>query len=144
VNYEGQAAIELEALADSRVDEAYEFKVDHDVIDANPVIRSAVRDLLDGGSTAKVAAMVAAKFHRAVARLIVTVAEQVRVEQKLNRVALSGGVFQNLLLLTEARTMLRASGFEVFTHARVPTNDGGISLGQASIANARIKSGRIN
>jgi hydrogenase maturation protein HypF len=57
---------------------------------------------------------------------------------------LSGGVFQNLFLLTEARARLRASGFEVFTHARVPTNDGGISLGQASIANARIKSGRIN
>ena len=140
VNYEGQAAIELEATAEARCEGAYEFKVDAEVIDAAPVIRDAVRDLLDGRSPAAVAA----RFHRGVARLIAAVAEQVRAERKLNRVVLSGGVFQNLLLLTAARAALGAAGFEVFTHARVPANDGGISLGQASIANARIKSGRIN
>ncbi len=130
----------MEAIADRRCEDAYEFKVDGDAIDARPVIHNAVSDLLDGRSPE----VVAAKFHRAVARLIATVAEQVRAERKLNRVALSGGVFQNLLLLTQTRKLLQASGFEVFTHARVPANDGGISLGQASIANARIKSGRIN
>jgi hydrogenase maturation protein HypF len=139
VNYEGQAAIELEAIADRLCEDAYEFKVDDETIDAGPVIRSAVCDLLDGRSPE----VVAAKFHRGVARLIATVAEQVRAERKLNRVTLSGGVFQNLLLLTQTKARLLAGGFEVFTHARVPANDGGISLGQASIANARIKSGRI-
>jgi hydrogenase maturation protein HypF len=88
--------------------------------------------------------VISAKFHNAVARLIVLMAEKIRQERKLNSIALSGGVFQNLVLLTQAKQMLAASGFEVFTHSRVPTNDGGISLGQAAIANARIKSGRIN
>ncbi|MEP6570015.1 MAG: carbamoyltransferase HypF [Acidobacteriota bacterium] len=142
VNYEGQAAIELEAMADRDSLGEYEFRIDDSagVIESQDVIHSAVSDLLGGTPPA----VVAARFHRGVARLITTVAEQVRAQRKLNRVALSGGVFQNMLLLTEAKWRLRASGFEVFTHARVPTNDGGISLGQASIANARIKSGRVN
>ena len=141
VNYEGQAAIELETLAGRGSAQSYEFRVsDGKLIEAQDVIHSAVSDLLGGTPPAAVSA----RFHRAVAQLIARIAEQIREERKLNRVALSGGVFQNLLLLTQTKQLLRASGFEVFTHARVPTNDGGISLGQASIANARIKSGRIN
>jgi len=109
------------------------------VIEAGAVIREAVEDLLDGVT----AAVVSARFHLGVARLIVSVAERIRNERKLNRVALSGGVFQNMLLLGKTCEMLRSKGFQVFTHARVPTNDGGISLGQAAVANALIKSGRI-
>jgi hydrogenase maturation protein HypF len=58
-------------------------------------------------------------------------------------VALSGGVFQNVFLLENARRLLEAKGFEVFTHSRVPTNDGGISLGQAMVAGAHLAAGRI-
>jgi hydrogenase maturation protein HypF len=141
VNYEGQAAIELEAMTDGFCAEGYEFGIGGDgiVIDARGVIRNAVEDLLNGTSPR----VVGAKFHLAVARLIVSIAEKIRNERKLSRVALSGGVFQNLLLLEQTLEMLRASGFQVFTHSRVPTNDGGISLGQAAVANARIKLGRI-
>jgi hydrogenase maturation protein HypF len=140
VNYEGQAAIELEAMADSSSAEGYEFGIGGDgIVDARGVIRNAVEDLLNGTSPP----VVSAKFHFAVARLIVSIAENIRIERKLSRVALSGGVFQNLLLLERTLEMLRASGFQVFTHSRVPTNDGGISLGQAAVANARIKLGRI-
>ena len=141
VNYEGQAAIELEAMTDGICAEGYEFGIGGDgiVIDARGVIRNAVEDLLNGTSPP----VVSAKFHFAVARLIVSIAEEIRNERKLSRVALSGGVFQNLLLLERTLEMLRASGFQVFTHSRVPTNDGGISLGQAAVANARIKLGRI-
>jgi len=141
INYEGQAAIELEAMADRESANSYEFKISSDgkLIEAADVVRAAVSDLLDGTSPS----VVSAGFHRAVARLIPTIAEQARAERKLNRVVLSGGVFQNLLLLRQTVELLRSSGFEVFTHARVPTNDGGISLGQASIANARIRLGRI-
>jgi hydrogenase maturation protein HypF len=141
VNYEGQAAIELEAMADRDSSHSYEFRLSDSgkLIEAQDVIHAAVSDLLGGTSPA----VVSAGFHRAVAWLIATIAEQARAERKLNRVALSGGVFQNQLLLTQTKQLLRARDFEVFTHARVPTNDGGISLGQASIANARIKSGRI-
>ena len=88
-------------------------------------------------------AVVSARFHLGVANLIVSLAERVRNESKLNRVVLSGGVFQNMLLLGKTCEMLRSRGFQVFTHARVPTNDGGISLGQAAVANTLIKSGRI-
>jgi hydrogenase maturation protein HypF len=56
---------------------------------------------------------------------------------------LSGGVFQNMFLLDRVCGLLRKSGFEVFTHSRVPTNDGGISLGQAAVVNARFRSGRL-
>jgi hydrogenase maturation protein HypF len=141
VNYEGQAAIELEAMADRESAHSYEFRISDSgkLIEAHDVIHAAVSDLLGGTPPA----VVAAGFHRGVARLIATIAEQVREERKLNRVVLSGGVFQNLLLLRQTVGLLRSSGFEVFTHARVPTNDGGISLGQAAIANARIKLGRI-
>jgi hydrogenase maturation protein HypF len=140
VNYEGQAAIELEAIANKRCESAYEFAVADGVIDSRPVIANAVDDLLSGLAREEVAA----RFHNGVARLITTIALQARGERKLNRVALSGGVFQNLLLLNRTCRLLRASGFVVFTHSRVPANDGGISLGQACIASARINSGRIN
>jgi len=141
VNYEGQAAIELEAMADRNCSEAYEFQINsaQNVIEAGPVIRHAVGDLLDGVP----AAVVSARFHLGAANLIVSIAERVRNARKLNRVALSGGVFQNMLLLGKTCEKLRLNGFQVFTHARLPTNDGGISLGQAAVANALIKSGRI-
>jgi len=141
VNYEGQAAIELEAMADRNCAEGYEFQISptENAIEGGPVIRDAVEDLLDGFP----AAVVSARFHSDVANLIVSMAAKVRNDRKLNRVALSGGVFQNMLLLGKTCEMLRRDGFQVFTHARVPTNDGGISLGQAAVANALIKSGRI-
>jgi len=135
VNYEGQAAIELETIADRSVTGAYEFEIaDGGVIKADAVIRRAVDDLLDGRPVGEVSA----KFHFAVVHLIVSVARDTRDRQRLNRIALSGGVFQNMFLLERAHRMLAADGFEVFTHSRVPANDGGISLGQAAVANARL------
>jgi hydrogenase maturation protein HypF len=140
VNYEGQAAIELEAIAGRNAVKSYEFTiVDGSIIKAEPVIMSAVDDLLNGVSPAEVSA----KFHLGVAGLIARVAAQIRDERKLNRIALSGGVFQNMFLLERTVALLNSDGFEVFTHSRVPANDGGISLGQAAIANAQIAAGRI-
>ncbi|MCA1630950.1 MAG: carbamoyltransferase HypF [Acidobacteria bacterium] len=140
-NYEGQAAIELEALAERDCARGYEFELDGDgsTINADPVIRRAVEDVLEGAP----AGIVSGKFHLGVAHLIASVSRKVRDERKLDRVALSGGVFQNVLLLRHACRLLKADGFEVFTHSRVPANDGGISLGQSAVANARIVSGRI-
>ena len=140
VNYEGQAAIELEGLVDAKAHGSYRFEIDQaGVITTQNVIREAVADLLNGipGPT------VSARFHRAVAGLIATVAERMREERKLNRIALSGGVFQNIFLLEETCALLQRRGFEVFTHNRVPANDGGISLGQAAVANAQISRGRL-
>ncbi len=140
VNYEGQAAIELETIADRSCQQGYEFEIEAggSIINAEAVIRRAVADLRDGLPPQTVSA----KFHLGVVQLIVSIARNVRDERRLNRVALSGGVFQNLLLLENVCRRLKTDGFEVLTHSRVPTNDGGISLGQAVVANARLRSGR--
>jgi hydrogenase maturation protein HypF len=137
VNYEGQAAIELEAMADRSLIEHYEFEIGADgkTVKAEALIRRAVEDLLNGVSPERVAA----KFHLGVVHLIATVARRLRDERRLDRVVLSGGVFQNMFLLKAACRRLSADGFKVFTHQRVPTNDGGISFGQAAVANAQLK-----
>ncbi|MGI8787127.1 MAG: carbamoyltransferase HypF [Pyrinomonadaceae bacterium] len=136
VNYEGQAAIELEAIADAKNARGYEFELEESrIIKSDSVIKNAVEDLLNGVSEMEVSA----RFHLAVVELIANIARQIRVERNLNRVALSGGVFQNMFLLERVCRVLTKDGFEVLTHHRVPTNDGGISLGQAAIANARIR-----
>jgi hydrogenase maturation protein HypF len=84
---------------------------------------------------------VAARFHNTIARLVVAGAVRVRETTGLTRVALSGGVFQNVLLLDRAVAGLEAEGFTVLVHRRVPPNDGGISLGQAAVATARALAG---
>ncbi len=141
VNYEGQAAIELEAIADPACIQRYDFEITAggSIIKTEAVIKSAVEDLLDSVSPREVSA----KFHLGVAHLITEVARDTRDKRQLNRVVLSGGVFQNMFLLENVCRMLSRDGFEVFTHSRVPTNDGGISLGQAVIAGAHLASGRI-
>jgi hydrogenase maturation protein HypF len=141
VNYEGQAAIELEAIAEKDCSDGYFFEIaeDKSMIKVSDVIKKIVEDLMAGVSPQ----IISAKFHLGVAHLISFIAREIRDERNLNRVALSGGVFQNLFLLAETCRILKSDGFEVFTHSRVPTNDGGISLGQAAIANARIMAGRI-
>jgi hydrogenase maturation protein HypF len=141
VNYEGQAAIELETIADRSCVQSYEFEfaAGGSMIKAEAVIRRAVEDLLEGVAPAEVSA----KFHLGAVHLIATVARRVRETRRLNRVVLSGGVFQNMFLLDNVCRTLKADGFEVFTHGRVPTNDGGISFGQAAVAGAHLASGRI-
>jgi hydrogenase maturation protein HypF len=80
------------------------------------------------------ASVVAGRFHNAVADVVLTACLGFREEHGIGVVALSGGVFQNLLLTTRVVDLLVDKGFEVLTHHRVPTNDGGISLGQAVVA----------
>jgi hydrogenase maturation protein HypF len=83
--------------------------------------------------------VIAARFHNTVAEAIVEVCRRVRADEKLNRVCLSGGTFQNMKLLARTLTGLRKLEFEVFTHAQVPPNDGGIALGQAVIATEALR-----
>jgi hydrogenase maturation protein HypF len=141
VHYEGQAAIELEMIADQEVKEEYPFNIHKDekptVVDPTETIRGAVRDLIDRVPPAKISG----KFHRTIARLIVETCETIRSNEKLNRVVLSGGVFQNIFLLSLVTEGLKGSGFDVYTHHVVPTNDGGISLGQAVIAHMKLFKG---
>ena len=136
VAYEAQAAIELEGLsrnADCGAT-AYVFDIDTAqlpaVIDAAPVLAAIIRDLRAGAR----AGVIGARFHRAVARLIVDLA--VTEAADTQTVALSGGVFQNALLLDLALKALHDKGFQVITHRQVPPNDGGIALGQLLVGNS--------
>ena len=142
--YEGQAAIELEAVG-ARVKkpqrEAYAFAIEEGdpfQIDLRGTIRAIVRDISDDLSASEISA----RFHSTVARVIADSCDLIRGASGLSRVCLSGGTFQNLRLLDEALTILGARGFEVFIHHRVPANDGGLALGQAVIASTRIIGGR--
>ncbi|MCV7239397.1 carbamoyltransferase HypF [Mycolicibacterium celeriflavum] len=135
VDYEAQAAIELEGLSrgvDCGVD-TYAFEVHRDdattIIDPAPVLRAVVRDRRTGVA----GPVVGARFHRALADLIVDLADAHRDASQT--AALSGGVFQNPLLLELTLTGLRSRGIEAITHRKVPPNDGGIALGQLLVGN---------
>jgi hydrogenase maturation protein HypF len=137
-NYEGQPAVELEFLADENIKTRYDFEIvrSKDIFIINPelVIRGVVEDLIKKKRKSKIAA----KFHITVAQIINEVCLRLRNEHNLNSVCLSGGVFQNMFLLNRAHELLSKNEFKVYTHSKVPPNDGGISLGQAVIANNRI------
>jgi hydrogenase maturation protein HypF len=124
ITYEGQAAIELEQLADPTEKSAYRARVD-DVVHGEDLI-AALLD--DPGPREKRAA----RFHNGVADAIARTCDRFRDHS--TTVALSGGVFQNVLLLDRTVAALENAGFRVLTHRNVPANDGGISFGQIAVA----------
>jgi hydrogenase maturation protein HypF len=136
VSYEGQAAIELQALASIESSSPYHFAVREPeepeaalVADPAPVLAAIVQDLRRGVPVS----FIAGWFHLAVADLTLAVACRLREEHGLHTLALSGGVFQNALLLAQVVDSARSRGFTVLTHRLVPPNDGGLALGQAAI-----------
>jgi hydrogenase maturation protein HypF len=130
VNYEGQAAIELEQLADPAVEEGYPVRVAGEVLDGEDLVRAVVDDVRRGTP----AGVVTARFHRGLARATCDMCTRLGERTGLSTVALSGGVFQNALFLEATVQSLEAAGLEVLVHHRVPPNDGGISLGQVAVA----------
>ena len=133
VTFEGQAAIELEAIAEDGNPDSYPYGIDGAgpwQVDFRPAIESIAREVAAG----KAGAVMSAKFHNTLARATAEVCRRIGQETALRRVCLSGGTFQNVRLLAATVAGLRHGGFEVFLHAEVPPNDGGIALGQAAIA----------
>ncbi|MBH0780830.1 carbamoyltransferase HypF [Nocardia bovistercoris] len=136
VDYEAQAAIELEGLArggdpgDTRYRFALDRARDPAVIDPGPVLAAVVADARSGVA----AAVIGARFHRAVAELVAELATD--YADGTVAVALSGGVFQNALLLSTAENLLRDRGVRVLCHRRIPPNDGGLAFGQLLAGNA--------
>jgi len=132
--YEAQAAIELEMTADAKTSNVYGYKIetenDVDTINVQKMVREIVSDLQKDVPKA----IISAKFHNTVADFIVKTCERIREQNNIDEVVLSGGVFQNRRLITKVLTQLRARKFTPYFHSRVPTNDGGVSLGQAVIA----------
>jgi hydrogenase maturation protein HypF len=136
INYEGQAAVELEQLADPGETGGYRAAITGQgpfCIQGADLVRAVTEELTEGAP----APVIAARFHNGIAALIEEGCVLARERHGLEEVALSGGVFQNLLVTERAAARLAARGFRVLTHSRVPCNDGGISLGQAVVAGAR-------
>ncbi|HEY6279658.1 MAG TPA: carbamoyltransferase HypF [Streptosporangiaceae bacterium] len=137
INYEGQAAIELEQWAAPAEHGSYPAAIEAGSwpvqVRGADLVRAVTEDLLAGTPPG----VAAARFHGGVADAITAVCRLLRERSGLTTVALSGGVFQNRLLLGRAVGLLTGAGFSVLTHSRVPPNDGGISLGQAVVAAAR-------
>ena len=138
VNYEAQAAIELESIIDGQASSRpYEFAIRISevsdgqlLIDPTPCFVQILADLRSG----KAAGQIAARFHAGVARMVLEVCRQIRQTGGCDQVALSGGVWQNLALATQTIQLLEADQFHVYIHRRVPPNDGGLALGQALAA----------
>src|SRR5262249_25848579 len=138
VSYEGQAAVELEWLAwaaPETEEEGYVCGLAAGaegalVVDTRPLVRAVVADL-ERGMDRRV---IARRFHVGLADVIALVCDRLREETGLDVVALSGGVFMNVLLTGLATRRLTEAGFRVLRHERVPPNDGGLALGQAAVA----------
>jgi hydrogenase maturation protein HypF len=144
VDYEAQATIELEMLAPDDVSrfEPYPFIVSENekpvVIKLKEFVSAVVNDAQNRVSPD----VISARFHRTMAEIILETCRLISRQSGLKTVALSGGVFQNRLLFNLALDILEKEGFRVLSHQMVPCNDGGISLGQAVIANHKMNNGK--
>lgn len=136
VTYEAQAAIELEQVAScpGDVPDSYPFQVDRSIHPYRIRLAPLFDALFDDMGAGVAVREMAFRFHITIAEMMTTVAQTIRDETGLNTVALSGGVFQNQLLQHLALPMLASAGFTVLLQSQVPTNDGGVSLGQAVAA----------
>jgi hydrogenase maturation protein HypF len=130
-NYEAQPAIELEAMADPHEPGFYPFIITDQDLDPAPLFQALIADLRAGTSIP----VLARRFHNSLAHLVLQVCREIRAQNGINQVALSGGVWQNITLLEITTSLLQEDGFELFLHRQIPSNDGGLALGQAVIAN---------
>lgn len=144
VNYEGQAAIKLESIADEHETGYYSFVINTNgvkscnvplIIQWQPVIKKIIEDMHHKTASP----IISARFHNSIVEMVVQVCTMLRNSKGIKDVVLSGGVFQNNFLFTRLVKKLKLQGFTVYSHKKVPSNDGGISLGQAVIANERSK-----
>jgi hydrogenase maturation protein HypF len=134
INYEAQAAIEFESVLDKSELGAYQFDIQEETVDFRPVISSLLADIQSGVPTP----ILSARFHNGVADMVRNICGRIRHETGLNEIAMSGGVWQNMMLLEHTMRGLHEDGFIVYTHRQIPANDGGISLGQAMICASRL------
>ncbi len=135
VNYEGQAAIEFEALADEAEREIYSFGLNQDQVQVRGVFEALIKDVMAGVHVSKISA----RFHNGLAESVRETVKKIGAETGIRSVVLSGGVWQNLTLLGRTLSLLKNDDFKIYIHREVPTNDGGLSLGQAAIAASRLR-----
>jgi hydrogenase maturation protein HypF len=124
--FEAHSAIALEGLCVDGYDESYEAHILDGEIKVKKIVENIISDFKNGEDIGKITT----KFHNTVADLIFRSAIKMKEKYNINRVSLSGGVFQNIFLLRKTVNLFKKNGFEVFLHKNVPSNDGCISLGQ--------------
>lgn len=140
ISFEGQASMELEAaIADENDKESYSYSIENNpegiILNPQPIICDLVSDKLKGVPNA----LISMRFHNSIIKSSIDICKEIRNTTGISQIALSGGVFQNSYLLKHMTNSLMKEGFTVYTHSIVPSNDGGISLGQIIIANEAIK-----
>lgn len=132
--YEGQAAIELELAAGGATSCGYSFQLaeqgDGWVVESDAILSGVVEDVRAGTA----ASDISSRFHRTMAEVVLAGCDRIREAEGAAAVALSGGTFQNMLLLQQVVELLRRHHYVVYLHRRVPANDGGLALGQAVLA----------
>jgi hydrogenase maturation protein HypF len=131
--FDSEAPMRLESAIDCKTNDYYPFLAHKTIVFAG-TIEAILKDLTKGNFS-----VISAKFHNTVAQVILEVSKQIRKNTSLNKVILSGGVFQNKYLLEKSSYLLNRNNFKVFSNNQVPSNDGGLSLGQLVIASKTIK-----
>lgn len=138
ISYEGQGAIELEAIADNNIFDSYKYSISEEeifIVNYIKIIEGILRDIEKGIPSS----VISTKFHNTVVKITVHMTFILKEKYKLNKVVISGGVFENEYLITRLLKELSTRGFEVFFNKIVPTNDGGISFGQIAVADEILK-----
>ena len=140
VTYEGQASIELEAVIEKDCEEYYNYSISHnrDKNIYNIEVYKTILEILDALNNNISVSTISSKFHNTVIHFTLEMCKILREETAINDIVLSGGVFQNSYLLEKTIKILKGQNFTVHTHSEIPSNDGGISVGQLAIANELI------
>lgn len=132
--FHAEAPMRLESIIDSNCRDSYSFSINKTIVFKDTFLQ-IIEDLKQKISPS----VISAKFHNTIVNIVLETVIKIRNDLGINRIALSGGTFQNKFLSENIENKLAASGFEVFIHTKVPSNDGGIALGQIVVAANRLK-----
>ncbi len=136
ITYEGQAAIELEALADPDEEGVYAYEIlPGNILDPGLMVKNILEDQKNGLPIPTISG----RFHNSITEMVLEMSVRLKEKYQLNRVALSGGVWQNMTLMNKTVKKLNSAKFKIFIHKQVPTNDGGLALGQAAIGQKHLQ-----
>ena len=138
ISYEAQAAIELETVADKNELGYYPWRINDHLIDVKPLLEAILHDLSHGETTP----VISARFHNTIAQLSLGIAQTIQKDSAIHQVVLSGGVWQNQLLLKKTMDLLNKNGITPLIHRQTPPNDGCVAFGQALIAAYRYKNNK--
>lgn len=131
-NFHAEAPMRLESIIDDKVTTDYSFDINKEIS-----FKSTFLEILNDLEGKIPISIIATKFHNTIIKVIFAGAKEIRIRENINKIVLSGGTFQNRFILEKVENLLKANGFDVFSNNKIPSNDGGIALGQLVIAAKR-------